>query len=505
MDSRIRYVSRAFALLVGIDDYSAYDASAGNPAGTSDLPAGKNDVRAAYRLCRALGIEAENIHVLTSPKLAAGELGPGVVPGYAGEATRAEIAAQVAWLAKALSHEPGAGDAPVGLLAYSGHGDFLDGHLALCPSDVRAVKGAAPSADLENVIGFPEIRATLARSSGASENLTVLLDCCHAAAAAGSRPGARAALTGRKRTAAGPVTYPGDRMLMAAAPGEISHQSVFCGEAHGALTWAATVVADQWRVISEGGTDRLTITYGELRARAQRLLDALSIPQQLALVGPPGVEELPFFHRGAADRGDGAAAAPDRGRPGVQLNPDTNKAYALYKLYVEYKRGDASYHHTCYALSTASAPPAGSTFTYAAQKEYWQVTSEFAHAFNSTADSDRRVTISSVSDSWGSTDPLSGTTDLVDTNSGELWTSTAPSDVSWLYWSTSANNQVIAAVGLAMSLDSTGKKLTVNWCMMGATGTPPAQGAYALNANTSYTFGASAPALPGGYQWYYTT
>ena len=50
---------------------------------------------------------------------------------------------------------------------------------------------------------------------------------------------------------------------------------------------------------------------GELwagRARAQKLLDALSFPQSIQLVGPPGIDRLCFFHRGGGSPAEAAKA-----------------------------------------------------------------------------------------------------------------------------------------------------------------------------------------------------
>ncbi len=364
MATRLDRVTRAFALLIGIDDYSVHDASAGNPAGTSDLPASKNDVGSCYRICRAPGIPPENIHVLTTPGLTPddfGEPGKAMKPGYAGLATRAEIEAQVAWLAGVLEHAPGDTDAPVGLLTYSGHGDFVDGFLALCPSDVRK-GGDAATGDLEGALGFPRLQAIVAGKRGAAESLTVVIDCCHAAAAAAVVPGkparlrARSSLTGRARTAAGPITAFGDRMIMAAEPGQTADQSTFDGRPHGALTWALSVVTDQWTVLAEGDVDRFTITHGELRDRAQRLFGALDFSQQIALF-PPMIAPIPFFHRGAADGPDVVASAPDRARHGIQLDPNQHDGFSVYALTISYTGDGAEYHHTAQVLSAGSDSP----------------------------------------------------------------------------------------------------------------------------------------------------
>ncbi len=296
MSTQPRTRTPTFALLIGISDYSVHEDSRRSPRGSSALPAGKNDALAFHRICGELGIAPENIHILTSPALAAGETG-GSVPGYAGPATRAEIEAQLVWLCSQLAREADGEGPPVGLLAYSGHGDFAGEELALCPSDVRAKPGAGPTDDLENVVGLGRVDEILRAHPAAAENLTVVLDCCHASAAAAWGPGRRSSLTGRGPSQVSPPSL-GRSLLMASEPGEPARQGMFGGRAHGACTWALSAVADAWRSHSDRGARRLTISQGDLVRRAQLLLDALSIPQSLWLRGWKAAQEQCFVHRG---------------------------------------------------------------------------------------------------------------------------------------------------------------------------------------------------------------
>ena len=309
----------AFALLIGVQDYKAYD-----PSGAADLPAGVNDIGAFCRMCRRLGLPMENIHVLTSPK-GLGEAGRNVDlhgegAGYLGEATRDEILEQLGWLAGKLGHAPGDPSPKVGLLTYSGHGDYLKDELALCPSDVAL----GPGTDLEGLIAFSEIAKLLA-VGGANENLTVVLDCCHAAAAVtdvtappAAKP--RASLTGRPS----PVKEApllGARMFLATAPSQTGYQSTFDATPHGALSWAMSVVLEQWTTKQEGDVKYATITHERLRRLSQGLLDALLFPQTIVL-SPEGVGDVPFFHRGGRDAGDVTSEDPNRLRHGIQIDPD---------------------------------------------------------------------------------------------------------------------------------------------------------------------------------------
>src|SRR5262249_24245822 len=108
-------VTDGYAVLIGVDDYSVYDASVSNPKGSSSLSRSRNDVRAFFRLCRQLGFAAENIRVLTSPKLRANELDGGPLPENVFEANGAQIEAAPEWLSSKLVGRT----APIGLLTFS--------------------------------------------------------------------------------------------------------------------------------------------------------------------------------------------------------------------------------------------------------------------------------------------------------------------------------------------------------------------------------------------------
>lgn len=154
------------ALLIGVGDYRAYDASNHQPPGTSDLAGSLNDVRAWLRLCKEVGIR--EVRILSSPPLDLAEEGVEVR-----EATAEELRAGVSWLAGQLGGAP-ADAAPIGLLVFSGHGaETANEGLVLCPTDTVAVEG-----ELAMVVSLEELQGVLA-SAGAERNLTVVLDCCH--------------------------------------------------------------------------------------------------------------------------------------------------------------------------------------------------------------------------------------------------------------------------------------------------------------------------------------
>lgn len=153
--------TRAYAVLIGVDDYSIYDAT-----NKHNLLGCVNDVRAFWDVCVTSGFAPENIHVLTNPPLDPAELG-GLAQNFHA-ATRGNILAQQEALVARLRADSRA----VGLLAYSGHGAWIDdaseSSAVICPSDFW-MDGGRPNNDIP----------VHALWHGAGSNLTVVLDCCH--------------------------------------------------------------------------------------------------------------------------------------------------------------------------------------------------------------------------------------------------------------------------------------------------------------------------------------
>ncbi|MEO5729613.1 MAG: caspase family protein [Byssovorax sp.] len=166
--------TRAHAVLIGVDDYSTYDAT-----NKHNLLGCVNDVRAFWDVCVTSGFAPENIHVLTNPPIDPAELG-GLAQNFQ-TATRGNILAQQETLLARLRADSRA----VGLLAYSGHGAWIDDasedSAVICPSDFWMDSGR-PNNDI------PVHKLW----HGAGSNLTVVLDCCHSG--------------GRSRQASHPIT-----------------------------------------------------------------------------------------------------------------------------------------------------------------------------------------------------------------------------------------------------------------------------------------------------------
>lgn len=216
-----------------------------------------------------------------------------------------------------------------------------------------------------------------------------------------------------------------------------------------------------------------------------------------------------------------ALSGTDRNRTGTpgrslqQLDPDVNKDYTLYTLTAQYETTGGIERATALVLSTATAG-----FRYEARREFWQISEDFVKGLDADNPS---ITISSKSERWvDKGDPLSGTTTRIDTNATQMWYDACtiwPKDVTWLYATRPEDPAALQqswSVGLAMQFEA--GVLRVFWRMVGPRGGPaPAIGAFALRANTSYSFRVvdeaqvfcggdtpPLPRLPAEFQWYFS-
>lgn len=340
------------ALFVGVADYSAFDVSIGDAPGASDLSGALADALAFYRICRELEIPAENMRILTSPRLDAKK--EGIPAACLGDATRASILDGLAWLAGRLSAE----GRPPGLFTYSGHGDTLEGQgLVICPSDT-----AGPN--LKGSILYTQIQAIFAEQDAAA-NLTVILDTCHAGAARAGR-GRRSGSLSRRALKGRPGGAPvlGSRMIAACEPTDLAWRGQFSGVGRGALSWAVAATLEQWSPRAVGRHVELDLSYGELVERAQGLLATLSFEQTPVLSGRPGTARAPFFHAGVGPGKQGTSDAPTAPRDAGQIIPDV-------KI-----RLTASWYEGAWSIvSVGEEPPKGSG--YNRQTEYWALDANF--------------------------------------------------------------------------------------------------------------------------------
>ena len=115
-----------YALILGIHAYRTYD-----PSGRSDVAGALNDARAWVRQCLSMGFSPERIRVLTTPVLAASELGPLGESIHRGEATHDGIVDGITWLITELGGEALA----AGVMTFSGHGEASGGDPLLSCAD----------------------------------------------------------------------------------------------------------------------------------------------------------------------------------------------------------------------------------------------------------------------------------------------------------------------------------------------------------------------------------
>jgi hypothetical protein len=331
-------INDGYAVLIGVDDYSAYDASRKLPKGTTSLSGSLNDVKVWWKQCRLLGLTPAQIRVLTSPQIDYKELA-GATSENVGTATEAEIRATVNWLGKKL----GQASQPTGLLTYSGHGDWLaDKGPVVCPSDVTFVEGAGGAIDLAHALSYDDLNALVGRR--AADNLTIVLDCCHSGssgagestlAVVSTSRGKPLTLTSRAAPAgSGPQTYATQlvgRSLRAAGMAQLAYQSMFDGVPRGAFSWSLTSAMEQWREVQAGQAVRLDVSYGKLLETSRRLLGALWFPQTPALHGPHGLAGLAVFQQGLTATPGQTAPRPDGARRPLEVDSglDVWRQYTL--------------------------------------------------------------------------------------------------------------------------------------------------------------------------------
>lgn len=248
----------AAALIIGVSDYSRYDASAGQPDGTSDLLGPRHDVAAVWTLLRQLNVPAPNIVVLTDTQPAAD---PDARPRRVGRPTRQAILDAVAEVAGLVA----GCEASQGFLYFSGHGADQGGAV-LCSGDTER------AADhLHGVVAISEIREILEKVAPDS-SFTAVFECCHS----GGAPSARG--LGRSEGSV-PELREQDVVLAACASNQSAQEAVFGGTWHGAFTWASLRVLEQYARRPVGSFVTKDISGASVARRAGRILRSLGFRQ----------------------------------------------------------------------------------------------------------------------------------------------------------------------------------------------------------------------------------
>lgn len=356
----------ARALIIGIADYSSYDAAAGLPPGTSDLRGPVNDARTVAVLARLLGYRPEDIRVLTSAPISAGDVAP-LFTGRApedvslqgatfGPATRAAIEEGLAWLAEGLTD-------PVsrGILSWSGHGDVRDGEAVLCPADTGAgLAGAFTYGELLERLGGLE-----------STNLTVFLDACHVAGRG------RGTLSGG--TLAGDTPrFQGKAVVYAACePDEVAWEHHFGGRWHGVFTWALCRVLERWERHDGEGYHYVRISNRELVRRVGDLLHAMAFDQRPRLETDPeragkAAFQFPFLRDDDFDPsgGDGKEIDPSMGSA---FQGTAVSGLSLIQLY----SNSGLSNNVGWLVAVGDSNVTTGTFTWQANRSYWYFVPSF--------------------------------------------------------------------------------------------------------------------------------
>jgi hypothetical protein len=350
-----------YALIIGVEDYSAYDRSMDLPAGTSTAVGAVNDAKALYRTCLSMGFSPERIRVLTSPRLAAKDLGPEAIDAMLGDATYDTIVAAVAELCAQLSH----GTPVSGLLAFSGHG-FTSNGVALCPADLTG--------SMDQVIHVAQIRTALGPDK-VGDNLTMLLDCCRAQIGIPSEESLQTRL--RTKTAMMKRIDVPERVIASCQDGQVAEASTFGGVKLGAFTWAVTSALGQWKTTVEKDVARLDVSYGELTSRTKQLLSALSFDQDPQLSGPANVDALPFLHPGSTVHWGETSREPDALRDTRQIDAGQ---YSIKYWTGSYDRSGNKIWKTFVTVDVSPDPNTGQMM------ETWTVCTDLVNGLSTAAD-----------------------------------------------------------------------------------------------------------------------
>ncbi len=462
------------ALFIGVENYSVFDVSLGQKLGTSDLSGARVDALAFFKICIDMGIPAENMRILTAPKLTPEEAG--AIPATClGDATAASSVEGATW----LSERMGTPNGPPGLLTYSGHGDWLEGQgLVLCPSDTSGpnLKNALPYSKIEGIFG----------TRGVAGNLTTLLDTCHSGSGtAGGTKRHSSSLTGRTLPSrmVGEIRHLGDRLLAACEADQLAWRSKFSGVWRGAFSWAVGATLEQWTARMDGENVELNLSYGELLERTNKLLLALSFEQTAVLQGRPGTARTPFFHSGPGGANEETSKDPTASDTPEQIDPQVKIGLSL------------SWYPsaTWEIVSNGVSPPSGSG--YNAWTEVWAVDSNFVNQLGGARPGDTlTMTPQTFREPW----PAGAFTNPT----ASLWTQlgSAPSGDVFAYSDTGSNTFVALTFNLTAGTPWTG---AVNWLAAAPTGGSGPPTSIVGSSTISFTYSSSLPTLPTGYSWFY--
>lgn len=307
-----------YAVIVGIDDYSVYDRSASQAAGTSDLSGAVNDALEWARLCQALGVRSEDIRLHLNPTVESSRLARVVGRGQPmtqRAATRAKVLGSVGWLRERLARSP----ASRGLLVFAGHGDLADdGSLVLCAADTRLGKRG----ELLDALSFADLETAVA-ATGRLVNLTAIIDACHAAGSGEAAPSDRPRVLRRRRAAVVAREHDSFPVFRACQPQQTTYEMQVGAQGRGAFSWSLLRVVQRWGLTpGAAGLPSVTLSHRDAAMRTAALLQALGLEQTPVFTGPRSELDQALFHLRPGDSSSFAAQAPQV-LPGRELHPGT--------------------------------------------------------------------------------------------------------------------------------------------------------------------------------------
>lgn len=344
----------AYALLIGVGDYRAYDAS-----GAYDLGGSVADALGWWSLTRRLGIPPENVRICAAPALDRGRLGKDGAGVTISGASGAEIEEGLRWLAGKLDGEGGT----KGLMTYSGHGGHAAAGQVICPSDVRSGEGGLVGAlSVRAMADVLDARAKLTR-------LTVFVDTCHtregvpvAGGTARSLTGGASATDDDHAVVRGRL---GDLVVASSRVGTPSYEIPLADGVRGAFSWGVQSMLARWGTAEGDKTTTFGLSYGDLCARGAAMLRALGIEQQPVFEGEPAMAGLRAFS-GFGDRAVGDADASESGR--LEIWPDHSGGGRVIEFDLNTSpSGGGTSLGTLYL--TDANPPSGKGWT--ADRMYW--------------------------------------------------------------------------------------------------------------------------------------
>ncbi|MFT5681811.1 MAG: hypothetical protein ACI8RZ_002729 [Myxococcota bacterium] len=314
--------SNAAALIVGINDYTAFDASVGNAPGASSLRGAVEDAMTWLRVCRHFGIPPENIRVLTGPVLSEQQVAAMDAEGVTvGTADHASLQAGFAWMAEQLA------GGTAGVIFLGGHCHFGDrlrdvaSGMGFCATDATGTVDG-DTVVMENTVNLRKLKRQLTESG--NDNLTLLADFCHVP----KMP--RRMMRRRQLWQALGGQWPGigTRMLAACAPRERSAEALLDGRWQGAFTWAASNALLQWQRVMEDGVVRSTVSYERLAKAVNGMLGGIGFEQECQFAGAPPA--LPVFHPGLTIHPGETSLQPDAWRGDRQLSGGISDDFRVY-------------------------------------------------------------------------------------------------------------------------------------------------------------------------------